>query len=39
VEDRSEQSSLQADLAVWVLVGLALVLLGVPMYSLFVGVL
>jgi hypothetical protein len=37
VEGRTEQSSLQEDLVVWVLVGLALVLLSVPLYSFFVG--
>jgi len=37
LEGRTEQSSVQEDLVVWVLVGLALVLLSVPLYSFFVG--
>jgi hypothetical protein len=38
VEERSEPGSLLDDLAVWALVGLALVLLGIPAYSLLFGV-
>ena len=37
VENQTEDSSLQTDLAVWVLVGLALVLVGLPVYSLLAG--
>jgi hypothetical protein len=39
MEERSQQRRLLDDLTVWALVGLALVLLGIPAYSLLLGTL
>ena len=39
VENGTENATMQSDLALWILVGLALVLIGLPVYSLIIGAL